>query len=57
MCKCNATRVLPWLITVRPTSWGEGRGGGGDVMKTESGKNGRVRSDAGNWAKREYELG
>lgn len=35
---------------------GEGREGvEGSVMKTESGKNERARSDASNWAKREYE--
>lgn len=62
--KCvSVTRLvscLGWSPCVEPAWGGEKRGGwmeGGEggVMKTESGKNERARSDASNWAKREYE--
>lgn len=56
MCKCNATRVLPWLITVRRAS--SRREKGGRRGRDEDGKWKEwtsVVGCAGNWAKREYE--
>lgn len=63
--KCVSVTRLGCLASVDHRAWnqlgvgrkegGGWRGGEGGVMKTESGKNERARSDASNWAKREYE--